>query len=286
MKLVLDIETVIDPDVPLSPPRPNMSNEILDRIAEACGSFDDCFADSAKGTALKNARSMLGELRPHSGSFPPPPCWKVVCVGIATLTERGLLDDLACLEGESEEEILCEVHRVFSEDKTRPFPEHDVITFNGRMFDIPVLTMRAARYGIQLPFWSSKWHYRYAESPHFDLLDFWTAYGGSPRVSLMQMGRLFGLPGKREGEDGASVAAMIQEDRLLDVQHYCLSDVIQTAGIFLRTEFFRGRLDRHSYRAAAMRLLAACEGAFVSYDALGWISEKTNRRLFLLEEEE
>lgn len=274
-KIIPDIETILS-EVPSSPPRPNVTNETLCRFAEAF-----YWIQNPNGESVA---PILAELRHHPGEFPPPPCWKIVCIGVAILTSKGEIEDLACLKGDDEEALIKEVARILSEDKSAPFPEHDVVTFNGRGFDLPVLCARAARYGIQLPYWSSRWHYRYREEPHFDLLDYWSAYGGSPRVSLSQMSKLFGLPGKREGEDGNSVAAMIAEGRLQDVRHYCLSDVVQTAGVYLRTQHFRGKLTRDEYRTAALRLLEACEGAFAPAEALSWISEKTDRRVFLLED--
>lgn len=288
MILVLDLETVPS-EVPPSPPRPNMANEVLSRLARFYHlSSEPSHPNMSERELMSFMRfertiAELGALVPHPGSdFAPPPCHKIVCAGVALLTDTYELEDLACVEGDSEEAILRELARLFSEDKTQPFAEHTVVTFNGRGFDLPVIAARAARYGIVLPYWSSRWHYRYAEDPHFDLLDFWSAYGGSPKVSLSQMSHLFGLPGKREGETGASVAAMISEGRLEDVKRYCLSDVVQTAGVFLRTQLFRGKLHKDVYRRAAHRLLEACEGAFGL--GLEWVSEKTDRKVFLLEE--
>lgn len=217
--------------------------------------------------------------RAKEDSIPPPPCWEIVCVGVALL-ENYEICDLAYVGGDREEGILHGVARLLSENKAEPFPEHTLVTWNGRGFDLPVICARAMRHGLQLPFWSARgWHYRYSEEHHIDLMDFWSAFGGSPRIGLTQAAKLIGLPGKREGEDGKSVASMISEGRIADVQRYCLADVVQTAGVFLRTEFFRGRMTRDKYREAAAKLLAhAAKEA-----DLEWITLQADLKTFLLD---
>jgi hypothetical protein len=43
------------------------------------------------------------------------------------------------------------------------------------------------------------------------------------------------------------------------LRQYCLSDVVQTAFLFLRTRLLMGQLDREAYRRAAEELLSAVE---------------------------
>lgn len=48
---------------------------------------------------------------------------------------------------------------------------------------------------------------------------------------------------------------MIHAGRVQEVRNYCLCDVVQTTGVFLRTELLRGELDLSQYRDAMTQLL-------------------------------
>ena len=63
----------------------------------------------------------------------------------------------------------------------------------------------------------------------------------SDLLALDTVARLVGMPGK-VGVEGKDIGPMIHAGRLADVQAYCLTDVIQTAAIFLRLELVRGVL--------------------------------------------
>jgi predicted PolB exonuclease-like 3'-5' exonuclease len=90
---------------------------------------------------------------------------------------------------------------------------------------------------------------------------------------------VIGLPGK-DGVDGSQVEGLFLAGQIESLRRYCLSDVAQTAFLFLRYRLVAGDIDRDHYRRAATALLAALEadGRF------GRLLEGVERRRLLLEE--
>ncbi|HEX7499145.1 MAG TPA: hypothetical protein VF524_02460, partial [Polyangia bacterium] len=64
------------------------------------------------------------------------------------------------------------------------------------------------------------------------------------------------LPGK-DGVDGSQVEALYRTGQIEALRGYCLSDVAQTAFLFLRYRLLAGLLDRAAYTKAATGLLEA-----------------------------
>ena len=77
-------------------------------------------------------------------------------------------------------------------------------------------------------------------------------------TSLDGAARVIGLPGK-DGVDGSQVEGLFHAGQIEALRRYCLSDVAQTAFLFLRYRLVAGDLDRDGYRRAASGLLAALE---------------------------
>ena len=131
-----------------------------------------------------------------------------------------------------------------------------LVSFNGRTFDLPVLELNALRHGCAIPrYFGGGYRRRYSEEGHYDLYDFITNFGAiSVRGGFHLLAQLVGLPGKGE-VDGASVQALWESGRLVDIHAYCRRDVIQTYFLFLRVELMRGRITAEQHAAA----LAASE---------------------------
>jgi len=202
--------------------------------------------------------------------FPPLHACKPVVLGVLWLDEA-----LACKRmgtiGEAADEagMLAD----FSDFMTRFQPR--LVTWNGRGFDLPVLRLRALKHGLSFP-----WYYdhpetrdRRSEEGHLDLADFLADHGAARMSSLDGVSRLCGLPGKA-GLDGSQVEGLYRSGQLETLRNYCLSDVAQTAFVFLRTLLLVGRLDREGYRTAAAALLAAMEADGRSARLLGGIDRK------------
>jgi hypothetical protein len=135
-----------------------------------------------------------------------------------------------------------------------------LVTWNGRGFDLPVLLLRALHHGIPFPWYyqEREYRYRYSGEGHLDLGDFLADHGAARMTSLDGVARAIGLPGK-DGMDGSQVEGLYLAGEMETLRQYCLSDVVQTAFVFLRARLLAGQLDRDGYRRAATALLAAVE---------------------------
>jgi hypothetical protein len=150
--------------------------------------------------------------------------------------------------------------RRFSDAVSEEIEKDDLftlVTWNGRGFDLPVMSMRSLKLGVPWGWYytSKGMRYRYGAEGHLDLMDFLGDFGAAKNMKLSDVARLIGLPGKTD-MTGASVAGMYEEGRKdsalaesmkVRVRRYCLQDTLQTALIFLRTRFHLGKIDAKGY---------------------------------------
>jgi len=207
--LVIDIETILDPELP---------------IAEAS----------------------------EAERLPAPPHHRVVVIGALWMGEEREPRKLGVIgEGKDEKGILCDFAKFL--DERRP----NLVTFNGRGFDLPVIASRCFRHAVTLRHYYSSRDVRYRFSPdgHLDLMDFLADYGAAKPAKLDIMAKLCGMPGK-VGVDGKDVGPLVHAGRIEEVRNYCLCDVVQTAGVFLRVELLRGELTLPDYQRAMSELIA------------------------------
>jgi hypothetical protein len=225
--LVLDIETVLDPNLPI--------------------------------------------LEPNSDGLPPPPHHEIVCIGVLWLDSDYQVRRLGIIgEGKDEQEVLADFARFLV--KHRP----TLVTFNGRGFDMPVIATRCLAHGQPLTHYYRERDVRYRFSPdgHLDLMDFISDFGAARRTRLDVIAKVCGMPGK-VGVDGKDVGPLIHAGRIEEVRNYCLCDVVQTAGVFLRIQLLRGELDRLDYVAAMRGLMrAALADRRVDPVARAWDAER------------
>ncbi len=214
--LVLDIETVVDPELPVET---------------------------------------------DSEGLPPPPHHQVVCIGVLWFGRDHLVKRMGIIgeqPGEESEEPASEADML--EDFARFMEKHQptLVTFNGRGFDMPVIAARCLRHGLAFRHYYRDRDVRYRFSPdgHLDLMDYLSDFGAAKRTRLDVSAKLCGMPGK-VGVAGKDVGPMIHAGRLAEVRAYCVCDVVQTAGVFLRTQLLRGELDRDRYLIAMRSLMQA-----------------------------
>lgn len=177
--------------------------------------------------------------------FAPLVYHQVVVAGwqVAELMSRGgrvtcafRLRSVPCMDEEAEREAL----DALGEDLA---VSDRIVTWNGRGFDMPLLGLRALKYGLDWSFWIDKRH-RFGrwKTPlvHYDLMDQLSDEGGARGGSkLDDVAKLIGLPGKGD-VSGADVGRMwpSQAER---VAQYCAEDVAQTWLAYLKwTETFKG----------------------------------------------
>jgi DNA polymerase elongation subunit (family B) len=113
-----------------------------------------------------------------------------------------------------------------------------VITFNGRGFDVPFLYLRSAL--LNVPISRKDWlGYRFATEPHCDLAEQLSFYGVSGREGAARRFNLdfyckaFGIESpKSQGISGLDVGDLLKEGRYRDIADYCLRDVDATVELF------------------------------------------------------
>lgn len=185
--------------------------------------------------------------------LPPPPHHRVIAVGALLLSGHDLTPKrLGIIGRESDDEA--EILKEFTDlvDNHQP----TLVTYNGRGFDLPVLAMRCFRHGIPFRAYyrGRDMRYRFTEAGHFDLMDFMADYGASRPAKLDVMAKLCGMPGK-VGVDGKDVGPLYHKGHIEEIRNYCLCDVIQTSGVFLRVQLLRGEISSAEYLKAMRALI-------------------------------
>ena len=231
--LVLDIETVLDPELP---------------ITEA---------------------SEIERL-------PAPPHHQVVVIGVLWFDSSYHVSRLGIVGETKDEAGALRDFAKFLEER-RP----DLVTYNGRGFDMPVIAARCLRHGIPLKHYyrSRDVRYRFSPDGHLDLMDYVADFGAAKPSRLDVVARLCGMPGKI-GIAGQDVGPMVHAGRLEEVRSYCLCDVVQTAGVFLRVQLIRGELDIDAYRQAMRGLIETIR----TNPRLGPVSKGLNEPRLLIDE--
>ncbi len=189
--------------------------------------------------------------------LPPPTHHRVIAVGALLLTGKELLPKRLGIIGKGQDGTETDHEPTILNEFTELVEKHQptLVSYNGRGFDLPVLAMRCFRHGIPFRayYQGRDMRYRFTENGHFDLMDYLADFGASRPVKLDVMAKLCGMPGK-VGVDGKDVGPLFHKGKIEEIRNYCLCDVIQTAGVFLRTQLLRGNLSRNLY-VEAMRAL-------------------------------
>lgn len=190
---------------------------------------------------------------PHGQEPPFPPTYahRVIVIGCMWLDAGYRMRKLGVIgEGRDECGILEDFSRFV--DRHRPA----IVTYNGRVFDLPVIALRSLHHGVPMPWYYRErgLRYRYSEEGHIDLCDWLADHGATRSGSLDALARLVGLPGKL-AVDGSQIEGLYKAGRLRHIQDYCLSDVTQTALLFLRFRLLQGVLDPGAYCVAVSEMV-------------------------------
>ena len=110
----------------------------------------------------------------------------------------------------------------------------EIVTFNGRGFDVPFLYLRSAQ--LNVPISRKNWlGYRFATEPHCDLAEQLTFYsvsgrdGAARKFNLDFYCKAFGIESpKGHGVTGMDVKRLMDEGRHREIAEYCLRDVVAT----------------------------------------------------------
>ena len=114
----------------------------------------------------------------------------------------------------------------------------EIVTFNGRGFDVPFLYLRSAQ--LNVPITKKNWlGYRYAVEPHCDLAEQLTFYGVSGRDGAARKFNLdfyckaFGIESpKSHGVTGMDVKDLMAAGKFREIAEYCLRDVKATVQLY------------------------------------------------------
>lgn len=185
--------------------------------------------------------------------FPKLPLHKIACIG-AIIGERrdGVWHVLSVGAPHMGERTEAEMLNSFVGRIGQYRPQ--MVTFNGASFDLPVLRYRAMINRVSAPgLECRRYWYRYSDDC-LDLCDALACYSAGAKVSLHDLCRALGFPGKA-GIDGSEVDRYVQEGRIAEISAYCETDVISTYRVWLVHELFRGTLTRGEFDASEDNLI-------------------------------
>ena len=208
--------------------------------------------------------------------LPAPPHHRIVAIGALLLDAAYEVRRLGIVsESKDEAGMLADFAKLLEE--RRP----TVVTFNGRGFDMPVIATRCLRHGIPLRHYyrASDVRYRYNAEGHLDLMDYIADFGAAKPARLDVIAKLCGMPGK-VGIEGKDVGPLVHAGRIDEVRKYCLCDVVQTAGVFMRLQLVRGELTRETYLAAMRGLVTFIR----TEERLAVVAAGLNEKRLMLEE--
>jgi hypothetical protein len=114
----------------------------------------------------------------------------------------------------------------------------EIVTFNGRGFDVPFLYLRSAV--LNVPITKKNWlGYRYATEPHCDLAEQFSFYNVSGREGAARKFNLdfycksFGIDSpKSHGVTGMDVNTLLAAGKYREIAEYCLRDVRATVELY------------------------------------------------------
>lgn len=230
------------------------------------------------GEAIRRLEAEIGEHRPGERPFIPVAFHVPVAIAAVRVGADLRLRDLALLDAPRYDPQA--MVKLFWRG-IEAYSDAVLVDFNGRGFDLPLLTLSAFRFGISAP--------RYFDDPdrygfrsrytakHLDLLDWITEYGAFRlRGGLNLLAKMLGKPGKME-TTGDKVQELHGQGKLQEINDYCLHDALDTYFVFLRTRVLMGRVtieeegrivaDAKEWLAGRAKTLPALEKYLESFGA-------------------
>lgn len=226
--LCFDIETIpcLETAAALLEMEGSPDNEVLDALKKHT-------LDTTKGEFHKTCFQKVVAISVMTGRIEKTPRQNEV-FKLTSLSTLGAEDS-------SEEELLKSFWGAVCKNTPR------LVSYSGRNFDIPVLLLRAMRYGINCSEYfnlGDKWNSyvsRYSSDYHCDLPDSMSSFGSSSKLKLTELCALVGLPGKI-GVDGSDVHEYWTTGRKKEVRDYCETDVVNTMMGYLSWQLLQGKI--------------------------------------------
>src|SRR3989339_661179 len=190
-----------------------MSQVVFD-IETVGENFETDFNEEEQDYLLKYAKSEEEKEEHKLKTALSPLTGKVVSIGYLTLKEnKGLVQT-----------VSDKIREVVSKTS-------QVITFNGRGFDIPFILLRSAINKIKPS--KNLMGNRYKNFPHCDLLDQMSLYGALfyPKT-LHFYTRAFGIKSPKDGMKGVQVTEYYNAGKHQEIAEYCMKDVVATGELY------------------------------------------------------
>lgn len=238
--LVFDIETV--PDV-----------QIGKRLYPELAELDD---ETALNKLIEQRESEVGN------PFMPLPLHKIACLSVLWISQGKMTLKTLSLKDHTEVEMLQTFFNAIDKLPT-------LVSWNGKGFDIPVMTYRALKHGLSAPKlfaehtgemkynnYINRYHDR-----HTDLM-LKTAMNGTYQ-KLDIVATSCGLAGK-QAIDGYDVVPMVQAGEWEKLTTYCESDVLNTWLLYLRYLTLVGKMtfdESHAWEQYTREYLQSLKNA-------------------------
>lgn len=190
------------------------------------------------------------ELTNNRSGFLPPMYHRMVSWVGLWIENNGKPKQKVSWNGKDEKEGLIQIF-----DTLLTYKDYGLIHHNGRGFDLPLLTYRAMKYGLQMPLRLNHRDIRYRYSNvNIDLIDEFSNYGASSYPKLKHLGYLINIPFKKTGE-GNEVLRMFRNGELDLIEHYCYEDVMATYIVWLHMKYTVGDIPTDAFTNLKERAL-------------------------------
>ena len=195
----------------------------------------------------------------NGSTFMPHYLHKILVISLIHISGHDI--KICSLKGE-EKEIV----RQFFKGLEKYQPE--LVSWNGRRFDLPVLHYRSLLHRVVSPsYWEvgdnnnsfrynnyfNRYHWR-----HLDLMDVLAGYDSYAVAPLDKIAKLIGTPGK-SGIDGSQVWDFYKQGKLEEIINYCEADVVNTYLVYLRFQLIRGKITHDDHDDRLKRLYRVLE---------------------------
>lgn len=175
---------------------------------------------------------------PTGSDFLPPTLQKPVSICVLKVGSDFLPRSVGILfdgPGESGRLIATFWHAV------NHYRKAQLVTFNGRGYDVPLLELGAFAQGISAPHHFDNSRKRYI-SYHIDLMDWMSNFRAFTLTGgLNLLAKKLGLPGKFD-LTGDRVYELYRAGKQNEINEYCLCDTLDTYFIFLRSRVMVGEI--------------------------------------------
>lgn len=191
------------------------------------------------------------QLARNSSGFLPPMYHKIISWVGLWVENTGKPVQKVSWSGDDEKEGLKVLF-----DALLTYKDFGLVHHNGRGFDLPLITYRTMKHGMQMPLRLNHYDIRYRFSKaNVDLMDEFSNYGASSYPKLKHLGYLIDVPFKQTAE-GNEVLAMHREGKLAEIEHYCYEDVMATYVIWLRMKYTTGDISEEIFTNLNERALS------------------------------